>query len=172
MPKLKTLTKELRQEIVSYLYPLPSISRNLAFRLAIHIFTKTRFFSHINFISRCLQHKVIPKGFRSNFHASIFSNVFNFNLKYLHEIQRTQNTFSCNIMRTTIRAMCSKRNELNKQIIECRSQLSNVWPSDLLRSLYTNIQALNSKLFHHLDQFEKKKNLTYLLTQSILFTRL
>ena len=125
MPNLKTLTKELRQEIVSYLYPLPSISSNLAFRLAIHIFTKTRFSSHINFISRCLEHKVIPKGFRSNFHASIFSNVSNFNLKYLHEIQRTQNTFSRNIMRSTIRAMCSKRNELNKQIIECRSQLSN-----------------------------------------------
>ena len=82
----------LRQEIVSYLYPFPSISRNLAFRLAIHIFTKTRFSSHINFISRCLQHKVIPKGFRSNFHASIFYNVSNLNLKYLHEIQRTQNT--------------------------------------------------------------------------------
>ena len=136
-------------------------------------FHQIRFSSHINFISRCLQHKVIPKGFRSNFHASIFSNVSNFNLKYLHEIQRTQNTFSHNIMRSTIRAMCSKRNKLNKQIIECRSQLSNVWPSDLLRSLYTKIQALNSKLFHHLDQTEKKKkNLTYLLTQSILFTRL
>ena len=72
------------------------------------------------------------KGFRSNFHASIFSNVSNFNLKYLHDIQRTQNTFSHNIMRSTIRAMCSKRNELNKQIIECRSQLSNVCPSVLL----------------------------------------
>ena len=93
MPNLKTLTKELRQEIISYLYPLPSISGNLAFRLAIHIFTKTRFSSHINFISRCLLHKVIPKGFRSNFYASIFSNVSNFNQKYLHEIQRTQNTF-------------------------------------------------------------------------------
>ena len=111
MPNLKTFTKELRQEIVSYLYPLPSISSNLAFRLAIHIFAKIRFSSHINFISRCLQHKVIPKGFRSNFHASIFSNVSNFNLKYLHEIQRTQNTFSRNIMRSAIRAMCSKRSE-------------------------------------------------------------
>ena len=66
MPNIKTLTKELRQEIVSYLYPLPSISSNLAFRLAIHTFTKTRFTGYINFISRCLQHKVIPKGFRSN----------------------------------------------------------------------------------------------------------
>ena len=162
MPNLTTLTKELRQEIVSYLYLLPSISSNLAFRLAIHIFTKTRFSSHINFISRCLQHKVIPKGFRLNFHAAIFSNVSNFNLKYHHEIQRTQSTFSHNIMRSTIRAMCSKRNELNKQIIVCRSQLSNVCPSVLLQSIHTKIQALNSKLFHHLEQTKKHKlkNLT------------
>ena len=158
MPNLKTLTKELRQEIISYLYPLPSISGNLAFRLAIHIFTKTRFSSHINFISRCLQRKVIPKGFRSNFYASIFSNFSNFNQKYLHEIQRTQNTFSHNIVRSTIRATCSKRNEL----IECRSQLSNICPSVLLRSIHAKIQALNSKLFHHLEQTKKHKleNLT------------
>ena len=119
-----------------------SISSNLAFLLAIHIFTKTRFSSHINFISRCLQHKVIPKGFRSNVHASSFSNVSNFNLKYLHEIQRTQNTFSHNIMKSTIRAMCSKRNELNKQIIECRSQLSNVCPSVLVRSIHSFVPTV------------------------------
>ena len=58
--------------------------------------------------------------------------------------------------------MCSKRNELNKQIIECRSQLSNVCPSVLLRSIHAKIQALNSKLFHHLEQTKNKKleNLT------------
>ena len=162
MLNLKTLTKELRQQVVSYLYPLPPISSNLEFRLAIHIFTKTRFSSHINFIRRCLQHKVIPKGFRSNFHASIFSNVSNFNLKYLRQIQRTQNTFSHNIMRSTIRAMCSKCYKLNKQVIECRSQLSNVCPSVLLWSIHAKIQALNSKLFHHLEQTKKHKleNLT------------
>ena len=56
----------------------------------------------------------------------------------------------------------SKRNELNKQIIECRSQLTNVCPSVLLRSIHAKIQALNSKLFHHLEQTEKNKlvNLT------------
>ena len=54
MPSLKNLTKELRQEIVSYLFPFPPISNNLAFRLAILIFAKTRFCSHINFIGRCL----------------------------------------------------------------------------------------------------------------------
>ena len=73
-----------------------------------------------------------------------FSNVSNFNLKYLHEIQRTQNTFSHNIMRSTIRAMCSRRNELNKQIIECRSQLSNVCPSVLLFTPKSKLSTPNS----------------------------
>ena len=60
-------------------------------------------------------------------------------------------------MRSTIGATCSKRNELNKQIIECHSQLSNVCPSVLLRSIHTKIQFLNSKLFHHLEQTKKLK---------------
>ena len=47
IPYLRALTKELQQEIVSYLYPLPSISNNLAFRLAVDIFTKPRFSCHI-----------------------------------------------------------------------------------------------------------------------------
>ena len=102
MPSLKKLTKELRQEIVSYLFPFPTLSSNLAFRLATLIFAKTRFCSHINFIGRCLNSKVIPKGFRSNFHASTFSH----SNQYLHQIRCAQNSFSRNIMRITIRAMC------------------------------------------------------------------
>ena len=43
---------ELRQEIVSYLFPFPPISKNLAFRLAILIFAKTMFCSHIKFIGQ------------------------------------------------------------------------------------------------------------------------
>ena len=160
MLNLKTLTKELHQKIISYHYPLPSISSFLAFRLDIHIFTTTRFSGHINFISQCLQHK----GFCSNFgfHASIFSNVFNLNQKYRQEIQPTQNKFSQSIMRSTIRAMCSKRNELNRQIMECRSPLPNVCRTVFLRSIRTKIPALNSKLFHHIQQTKKHRleNLT------------
>ena len=80
----------------------------------------------------------------------------------MERVYPVENTFSRNIMRSTIRAMCSKRNELNKQIIEWRSQLSNVCTSVLLRSIHTKIQFLNSKLFHHLEQTKKHKleNLT------------
>ena len=143
MPSLKKLTKELRHEIVSYLFPPPPpppISKNLAFRLAILIFPKTRFCSHINFIGLCLHSKVIPKGFRSNFHASSLSHCN----QYLRQIQCAQNSFSRNIMRITIRAMCQKHDGLDKQILQCRSELSK-------------IQKVNSKLFNHLHQIKAHK---------------
>ena len=57
MPNLKSVTKELHHEIVSYLIPFPIISSSLAFPLATLIFAKTRFCSHINFIGCCLQSK-------------------------------------------------------------------------------------------------------------------
>ena len=57
-----------------------------------------------------LNSKVIPKGFRSNFHASTFSQ----SNQYLHQIRCAQNSFSRNIMRITIRAMCQKLNVLDK----------------------------------------------------------
>ena len=122
--------KELRQEILSYLFlfPFPPISQSLAFRLAILIFAKTRFCSHIYFIGRCLHSKVIPKGFRSNFHASSLSHCN----QYLRQIQCAQNSFSRNIMRITIRAMCQKRDDLNKQILQCRSELFKICPAILV----------------------------------------
>ena len=153
MPSLKKLTKELRQEIVSYLFPFPTLSSNLAFRLATLIFAKTRFCSHINFIGRCLNSKVIPKGFRSNFHASTFSH----SNQYLHQIRCAQNSFSRNIMRITIRAMCQKRIAIDKQILHCRSELSKICPAILVQSIRAKIRQLNSGLFDHLHQTKTLK---------------
>ena len=114
----------MKNSLVLKLFPFPPISKSLAFRLVILIFAKTRFCSHINFIGRCLHSKVIPKGFRSDFHASSLSHCN----RYLRQIQCTQNSFSRNIMRITIRAMCQKRDDLSKQILQCRSELSKICP--------------------------------------------
>ena len=119
MPSLKKLSKELRQEIVSYLFPFPPCTTNLAFRLATLVFAKTRFCSHINFIGRCLQSKVTPKGFRSNFHASSFSR----SNQYLYQIQCAQNSFSRNIMRITIRHMSICGHSLHQGTTDSRKNL-------------------------------------------------
>ena len=135
---------------VSYLFPFLPISKGLAFRLAILIFAKTRFCSHIHFIiGHCFHSKVIPEGFRSKFPAFSFSH----SNQYCHQIPCAQNSFSRNIMRITIRVMCQKRNELHKQILHCRSELSKI----CLQSIRTKIKDANSKLSNNLHQIQAQK---------------
>ena len=60
-------------------------------------------------------------------------------------------------MRISIRAMCQKRDDLNKQILQCRSELSKICPAVLVQSIRTKIQEVNSKLFNHLHQIKAHK---------------
>ena len=46
--------------------------------------------------------------------------------------------------------MCLKRDDLDKQILQCRSELSKICPVILVQSIRTKIQEVNSKLFNHL----------------------
>ena len=54
--------------------------------------------------------------------------------------------------------MCNKRDDLDKQILQCRNELSKICPSVLIHSIRAKIQELNSKLFNHLCQI-KNQNL-------------
>ena len=69
-------------------------------------------------------------------------------------------------MRIAIRAMCQKRNELDKQILQCRSELSKICPVVLIQSIRAKIQELNSRLFNHLHQ-TKSQNLQQLIRPQI-----
>ena len=110
--------------------------------------------SHINFIGRCLNFKVIPKGFRTNFHASNFSISCN---RYFQDIDQACNTFSKNVMRATIKAMSIKRQEIDQKIQTCRSELKNVCPVVLVNSIRLKIHDLNSKLFQYLQDHKNQK---------------
>ena len=56
-----------------------------------------------------------------------------------------------------VRAVCQKRNDLNKQILQCRSELSKICPAILVQSIRTKIQEVNSKLFIDLHQIKAQK---------------
>ena len=99
-----------------------------------------------------------PKVFRSNFHAS-----FSRSNQYLYQIQCAQNSFSRNIMRISIRAMCLKRDDLDKQILQCRSELSKICPVVLLNSIRAKIQQLNATLFNHLHQIKTQNSNIWLV---------
>ena len=60
-------------------------------------------------------------------------------------------------MRITIRAMCLKRDDLDKQILQCRSKLSKICAVVLLNSIQATIQELNATLFNHLHQIKTLK---------------
>ena len=55
--------------------------------------------------------------------------------------------------------MCQKRDDLDKQILQCRSELSKICPATciLVPSIRTKIQEVNSKLFNHLHQIKAHK---------------
>ena len=93
------------------------------------------------------------RRFRSNFHASSLSHSY----QYLRQIQCAQNSFSRNIMRITIRAMCQKRDDLDKQILHYRSELSKTCPAILVQSIRAKTQEVNSKLLNHLHQIKAQK---------------
>ena len=53
--------------------------------------------------------------------------------------------------------MCQKRDDLDRQILQCRSELSKICPAILVQSIRTKIQEVNSKLFNHLHQIKAHK---------------
>ena len=53
--------------------------------------------------------------------------------------------------------MYQKRDDLNKQILQCRSELSKICPAILVQSIRTKIQEVNYKLFNHLHQIKAQK---------------
>ena len=55
--------------------------------------------------------------------------------------------------------MCQKRDGLDKQILQCRSELSKICPAVLVQSIRTKIQEVNSKLkAHKLEQLTGPSN--------------
>ena len=60
-------------------------------------------------------------------------------------------------MRSTIRAMSTKRNQLDRDISACRSKLERNCPAVLVQSIRSKIRELNSKIHHCLQQTKSNK---------------
>ena len=53
--------------------------------------------------------------------------------------------------------MCLKRDDLDKQILQCRSELFKICPVVLVNYIRAKIQELNATLFNHLNQIKTLK---------------
>ena len=76
MPSLKFFTTTLFQQVSRSLPQMESSLRNTAMQLAKYTFAKTRFTSHVSFISSCLHLQVIPRGFQIKFHPGFSYNQY------------------------------------------------------------------------------------------------
>lgn len=68
MSSLKFFTTKLFQKLSNSLSQMEVPLKNRARQLAKYIFAKTRFTSHVSFLSNCLRLQVVPKGYQTNFY--------------------------------------------------------------------------------------------------------
>ena len=160
MPNLKKFCHSLRHLMVSHFFSsLKSISKQ-ALRLFDLILSKTRFSSHITFISRCLHGKVIPHGFRSSFNPLRF-NLPAFHRRFSHSISEACSSHSRRLMRMIIKALSIHVQHIDENISQCIIFLSQVCPPILLSDIIDKIRVLNSKL--HSFLLNKNKNTVILV---------
>ena len=143
---LRKFCHSLRQDMVSHLFPFLSSISKPTLRLFDLILSKTRFSSHIVFISRCLYHKVIPYGFKSSFNPLYFTYI-TIHCRLSDSISAACSSHFRRLMRMTIESMSAHVEHLDEDISQCKTFLSQVRPPILITDVIDKIRVLNSKLY-------------------------
>ena len=125
--------------------------RNTAMQLAKYTFAKTRFTSHVSFISSCLYLQVIPKGFQIKFYLG-----FPITITSLNSIGRSLSSCSRSLMRNHFGheltdALSTQNLIAQKSILRasCAPKMANT----VIQCIRTN----NSKLYDFLMDTKKSK---------------
>jgi hypothetical protein len=121
MVNFKKFCRNLRNEMVSHitLY-LPPIAKP-SLRLLDLTLSKTRFSSHLSFLSRSLRYKVIPNGCRSSFNFDFHS----FTSRHIvSRVTKACYEHSRRLMRITIYSMSQHIQTLDSGISHAKSILS------------------------------------------------
>ena len=144
MVNLKRFCHSLRNEMVSritlYLPPIAKPSLQL-FDLTL---SKTRFSSHLSFLSRCLRFKVVPNCFKSSFY--LFNHAFVNRHVISHRVNKACYEHSRRLMRIAIDDMLLHVQILDSNISRVKSNLSTTCPSILMKDIIESIHMLNSRL--------------------------
>jgi hypothetical protein len=109
---------------------------------------KTRLNSHIVFLRQCVRHRVIPNGFRLNFHATQQTS------RPLEKILR--NT-SFRLMTETIRAYVSRTEIVGRQIHTCRQQMSALLPDPTCVKIVDIVKDANRALHNSMLKTKEGK---------------
>lgn len=147
MQLLKNIVRQLWQHVGV----LPAESRTMAKQFGMSTFDKTRFSSHLGFIRRCLNMKVIPSGFKINRAPNGLPN------HLANRSSRAMLTCSRRLMRTAaqhfnVRVTTASNNRTNAIEI-----LSNQVDDTSLSNLRRVVHGLNKELYLSLKTTKEKK---------------
>ena len=137
MPSIKRYyNNNCRANLKEELRAFPEECSSVASTLGQCTFKKTRYTSHINFLSFCLKHGVIPIGFKIRFQPSLHGKDNN------GYQSKEKKKFSRKLMRTTLSHMCRMRDELSVRITDTRTTLRLICANNDQRDLYNSISHL------------------------------
>ena len=116
---------------------------------------KTRFSSHIDFLSRCLRRGLIPKGFLVSFHAS---NLEQSNSSgYKRQVSSILKKCSRRLMASTISSMVRHCHILTTELSVLRNDFKDLCSVDDYRTISATIHELNSRVYDSLVALKRNK---------------
>lgn len=121
------------------------------FRLGLDTFNKTRFSSHVHFLRKCLQARIIPNGFKLNFHSGTISG------RLSRKLRKSTERCSFNLMRKVLEDYDKRLGLLSKNRVACKERLRSGTTQDTWRKLSTVIHELNRDLYQDLLVAKEKK---------------
>ena len=111
-------------------------------------FRKTRFSSHIDFLSKCLRRGLIPKGFLLSFHASNLEQ--SNSSRYKRQLSSILTKSSRRLMVTTISSMVRRCHTLTTEIVALRNELKDLCSVEAYRNISPTIHQLNADVYDSL----------------------
>ena len=123
--------------------------------LADKTFRKTRFSSHIDFLSKCLRRGLIPKGFLVSFHASNLEQ--SNSSRYKRQLSLILKTSSRRLMATTISSMIRRCHTLTTEIVALRNELKGLCNLEDYRNISATVHQLNADIYESLVALKRDK---------------
>lgn len=142
---------KLKSYVENVYFDLEDEEKHDWFRLGLNTFNKTRFASHVQFLRKCLNARVIPKGFQLKFHSGSISG------RLSHNLRKSVERCSFNLIRKVINDHDRQLNTLSKGRAECKEKLRNGTTQEKWRELSTVIHELNRDLYVQLHAVKEKK---------------
>ncbi|KAL9968922.1 hypothetical protein ACROYT_G021072 [Oculina patagonica] len=130
-------------------------SRTIGLHIADKTFAKTRFTSHIGFLSKCLRRNVIPNGFLFSFHA--MKHEQNHSTGYRNQVNAVLRRSSSRLMLVAIQSMQRRCQTLTTEINRFRDELKNECSVEEYRQISSIIHNLNSDLYNFLKAGKSEK---------------